>query len=372
METTNNTKPQATPKKGSPIFKIILIVLIIAGSWYGFTKYKHSLKHEETEDAQISAAISPVIPRISGYVEQVLVNDNQYVKKGDTLLILDNREFKIKLDQSLAAEEAAKTGLNSAKAATDAARANINTAKASISTIDAQIEAAKINLKRTTQDFERYNNLIKDHSITQQQFEQVDAAKQSAEKQVAILQQQKNQATQQTNATSEQSVATSQQIQTAAASIHQRSVDVEAARLNLSYTIITAPEDGKLSKVNVKAGQFIQAGQALFSIVHSDDVWVVANFKETQLNKMIVGQPVTIHADVFPDHPFEATIASFSPATGSTFALLPPDNASGNFVKVVQRLPVKIEFNNNTDSLYKKLRPVMNVLVDVHIDQMKN
>ena len=372
METNNNTEVTVAPKKRSPVFKIILAVLIIAGAWYGTTKYLHSLKHEETEDAQISADISPVIPRISGYVAQVMVNDNQYVKKGDTLLILDNREFKVKLDQALAAEEAARTGLSSAKAATSAARANIGTARASVGTIDAQIDAAKINLKRASQDFERYNNLIKDHSITQQQFEQADAARQTAEKQVAILQQQKNQAAQQTNAISEQSVATSQQIQSATAGIHQREVDVEAARLNLSYTVVIAPEDGKLSKVNVKQGQFIQAGQALFSIVHAEEVWVVANFKETQLNKMTVGQHVTIHADVYPDHPFEATIASFSPATGSTFALLPPDNASGNFVKVVQRLPVRIEFNNNTDSLYKKLRPGMNVLVDVHLDQLKN
>ncbi len=372
METTNNTTTVETAKKKSPIFKIILAVLIIAGTWYGVTKYLHGLKHEETEDAQISADISPVIPRISGYVGRVMVNDNQYVKKGDTLLILDDREFKVKLDQALAAEEAARTGLGSARAATNAAKANISTASASIGTINAQIEAAKINVKRASQDFERYNNLIKDHSITQQQFEQAEAAKQSAEKQVAILQQQKNQALQQTNAIAEQSVATGQQIQGATAGIHQREVDVEAARLNLSYTVITAPEDGKLSKVNVKEGQFIQAGQALFSIVHTDDVWVVANFKETQLNKMTVGQQVTIHADVYPNHPFEATISSFSPATGSTFALLPPDNASGNFVKVVQRLPVKIEFDNNTDSLYKKLRPGMNVLVDVHVDKLKN
>lgn len=372
METTTNTVTEVTQKKRSPIFKIILAILIIAGAWYGTTKYLHSLKHEETEDAQISADISPVIPRISGYVAQVMVNDNQYVKKGDTLLILDDREFKVKLDQALAAEEASRTGLSSAKAATNAAKANIETAKASVGTIDAQIEAAKINVKRTSQDFERYNNLIKDHSITQQQFEQAEAAKQSAEKQVAILQQQKNQTVQQTSAIGEQSVATGQQIQAATAGIHQREVDVEAARLNLSYTVIIAPEDGKLSKVNVKTGQFIQAGQALFSIVHTEDVWVVANFKETQLNKMTVGQHVTIHADVYPDHPFDATIASFSPATGSTFALLPPDNASGNFVKVVQRLPVRIEFDNNADSLYKKLRPGMNVLVDVHLDKLKN
>ena len=152
------------------------------------------------------------------------------------------------------------------------------------------------------------------------------------------------------------------------ATIQQRKVDVDAAKLTLSYTALVAQEDGMVSKVNVQTGQFVQAGQALFSVVHSSQVWVVANFKETQLNKMVVGQKVVVHADVYPDHDFDATVASFSPATGSTFALLPPDNASGNFVKVVQRLPVRIEFTNAADTLVKKLRPGMNVMVDVHLN----
>jgi membrane fusion protein (multidrug efflux system) len=234
--------------------------------------------------------------------------------------------------------------------------------------VDAQIEAAKINVWRATQDYDRYANLIKDHSITQQQFEQADAAKQTAEKQLSILQEQKKQASQQTNAVAVQSTATASQINVADATIKQRKVDVDAAELNLSYTVITAPQDGLVSKVNVQAGQYVQAGQALFSIVHSESVWVIANFKETQLDKMTIGQRVIVEADAFPNHKFEATLTSFSPATGSTFALLPPDNASGNFVKVVQRLPVKIEFKNSADSLVKKLRPGMNVLVDVHLD----
>ena len=122
-----------------------------------------------------------------------------------------------------------------------------------------------------------------------------------------------------------------------------------------------------MSKVPVQEGQYLQAGQQLFSIVLNDDKWVVANFKETQYNKMAEGQKVTVHADAFPNHDFDAVVSSFAPATGSRFALLPPDNASGNFVKVVQRLPVKIAFTNPSDSLIKRLRPGMNVFVDVHL-----
>jgi membrane fusion protein (multidrug efflux system) len=361
-------KSKHPTKKRNPVFIIVLGLLVVCGSWFGISKYKHSLHHEETDDAQISADISPVIPRIGGYVTEVRVRDNQLVKEGDTLLVLDNRDYVIKLEQAEAALATSQSNLNSAKASTNAARANISTSQASIGMIDAQIDAAKVTLWRATQDHERYSNLIKDHSITQQQYEQALAAKQSAEKQVAILEEQKKQATQQTNAVAQQSNATAQQIDIAGTTIHQRQVDVDAAKLNLSYTVVTAQQDGLVSKVNVQPGQFVQPGQALFSVVHSENVWVIANFKETQLDKMIVGQKVIVNADIFSKHKFKAIVASFSPATGSTFALLPPDNSSGNFVKVVQRLPVRIEFTDKTDSLVKKLRPGMNVQVDVHLD----
>lgn len=356
------------PKKKNPVFIVILIVLIVAGAWFGISKYQYGQHHETTDDAQISGDINLIIPRISGYVAEVKVQDNQQVKKGDTLIILDDRDYRIKLQEAEAALAVATSNLANARAVTNASRANIATSRASIGTVDAQIEAAKVNVWRTTQDYERYANLIKDHSITQQQYEQALAAKQTAEKQLAILEEQKKQATEQTNAVSVQSSATSQQIGIADASVHQKEVDVEAAKLNLSYTVITAPEDGLVSKINIQSGQFLQAGQALFSIVHSKKIWVIANFKETQLNKMKEGQKVVIKADAFPGHAFQAVLSSFSPATGSTFALLPPDNASGNFVKVVQRLPVKIEFTDASDTLVKKLRPGMNVVVDVHLD----
>jgi membrane fusion protein (multidrug efflux system) len=143
---------------------------------------------------------------------------------------------------------------------------------------------------------------------------------------------------------------------------------VDAAKLNMDYTIVTAPIDGQLSSVRLQEGQFVQPGQALFYLVNTKEKWVIANFKETQLKKMKVGQKVTIKADAYPDESFEGTITTFSPATGARFSLLPPDNATGNFVKTIQRLPVKIDFtkNNNLDAL-QKLRSGMNVVIDVHL-----
>lgn len=355
------------PKKKSKIFAIVLITLVILGGWFGISKYQYNLHHEDTDDAQIEANISPVIPRVAGFVKEVRVKDNQMVQKGDTLLILDDRDLAIKVQQSEASLATAEASLLAAQNTTNASKATITSTQSGIATADAQIDAAKVTLWRTTQDFNRYDNLIKDHSITQQQFEQAVAAKQIAEKQLQILIQQKNQVSKQTAAVTSQSNATSSQIDIAGAIIKQRLVDVADAKLNLSYAVVVAPATGLVSKVNVQEGQFLQPGQSLFSIVLSSDSWIIANFKETQFEKMRVGQKVTVHADAFPGHSFDARLASFSPATGSRFALLPPDNASGNFVKVVQRLPVKIEFVNPSDSLVKQLRPGMNVAVDVHL-----
>lgn len=360
--------PATPPKKKSKGFIIVLIIMLAGGIWFGLTKYIHSKHHEETDDAQVEANISPVISKISGYVSKVYVDDNQLVKKGDTLLVLDSRDLNILVEQATAALQTSKSNFQAAQANSQAAGKNINTTNAAIATANAQIEAAKVSVWRTTQDYQRYANLIKDHSITQQQFEQADAARQQAEKQLQVLINQRNQASTQTGVVISQSNATAQQIGVAGSVIKQREVDVENAKLNLSYTAILAPEAGVVSKVPIQVGQFLQAGQQLFSIVLNSDKWVVANFKETQYNRMREGQKVTVHADAFPNHNFDAVLSSFSPATGAKFALLPPDNASGNFVKVVQRLPVKIDFKDKSDSLIYKLRAGMNVSVDVHLD----
>jgi membrane fusion protein (multidrug efflux system) len=365
---TQSSAAVAAPAKKSKGFLIVLLLLVAGGAWFGITKYTHSLHHEETDDAQVEANISPVIPRVGGYVAEVRVKDNQHVIKGDTLLILDNRDLALRVQQAEAALATAKTNLGAARSSTNAATANIATSRASVGSINAQIETAKVNLWRATQDFQRYENLVKDHSITQQQFEQAQAAKQTAERQVQVLEEQKKQALAQTNATTSLSTSTSSQISVASAVIKQREVEVEEAKLNLSYSIITAPADGLISKVNIHPGQFLQAGQSTFSIVRADELWVVANFKETQVNKMRVGQTVIIHADAYEGHSFEAKLASFAPATGAKFALLPPDNASGNFIKVVQRLPVRIEFTKSDDPMLKQLRAGLNVDVDVHLD----
>lgn len=366
----NEQAPANAPatKKRSPIFFIILGIMVVLGAYFGISGYVHGQSHEETDDAQVEANLSPVISKISGYISEVRVRDNQFVNKGDTLLILDKRDLTMALQQAEAALGTARSNLSSAEASTSATHQNITTANAAVATANAQIEAAKVNVWRTGEDLKRYENLIKDHSITQQQYEQALAAKQSADKQLEILVAQRNQAAAQTSVVKSQVSASSEQSAIARSSIRQKEVEIENAKLDLSYTVIVAAESGVVSKVPVQVGQFIQAGAQLFNVVLNNDKWVVANFKETQIAKMVEGQKVSVKVDAFPRHEFDAKLTSFSPATGARFALLPPDNASGNFVKVVQRLPVKIEFTDKNDSLIQKLRPGLNVVVDVHLN----
>jgi membrane fusion protein, multidrug efflux system len=367
---TNNASgvgQEADPPKKNRVFPIILTVLVLAGGSFGIIKYIHAQHHEETDDAQVEANISPVIPRISGYVTEVRVRDNQRVKKGDTLILLDNKQVLIQLAQAKAALEATRNNLSFAQATTAASRSNIGTFEANMVTIDAQIEASKVTLRRATQDFERYANLIKDHSITQQQYDQAEAAKESAEKQLQVLSEQRNAVSKQVGAASVQAMATDRQSGVVKATIQQRQADVDNALLNLSYSVVIAPQDGNVSRVSIQVGQYLQGGQTMFSVVANDAPWVIANFKETQMHKLRSGQKVIVRVDAVPNHDFEGRVVSMSPATGARFSLLPPDNASGNFVKTVQRLPVKIELTKS-DNFVKSLRAGMNVTIDVHLD----
>jgi membrane fusion protein (multidrug efflux system) len=355
-------------KKTNTKFIIIIVSLVLLGTIYGSYKYIHSLAHEGTDDAQIEKNMNPIIPRVSGYVSKVYIKDNDFVKKGDTLFTIDKKDYQLKIDEAVANLAAAEGNLAVTKADIGSVLASISVSDANMKSAGGNIESAKIRLGRATNDYERYNNLYKSHTITKQQYEQALAAKQEAESQVRILQQQEKASAYQKSVVEAKSKVSDKQTDVAAANIKRAKALLESAKLNLTYTVITASIDGQVSKIDIQPGQLIQPGQSLFYIINNNEAWVVANFKETQLNKMIAGQKVTIKVDAYPDYDFKGTVTSFSPATGSRFSILPPDNATGNFVKTVQRLPVKISIDadNDTEKI-KLLRPGMNVDVDVHI-----
>ncbi len=355
-------------KPSNKKFIIVLGTLVILGSVYGIFKYMHAQAHEETDDAQIEKNMNPIIPRVSGYIAKVYVKDNDFVKKGDTLFVIDNKDYMVRVEEAKAALISAESAFEVSKADVSASAANISISDATIQSNVGNIDAAKIRLGRAKNDFERYENLYKNHSITKQQYEQALAAKQEAEKQVEVLQQQRNASAHQREAVVSKTNVANKQTSVAAANIKKAQASLEAAELNLGYTVVTAAIDGQVSNIDIQPGQMVQPGQSLFYIINNQETWVVANFKETQLNKMREGQKVIIVVDAYPDTKFEGEVNSFSPATGARFSILPPDNATGNFVKTIQRLPVKIKLTPSNDpEKVKLLRPGMNVEVDVHV-----
>lgn len=355
-------------KKTNKKFLIIFTVLLLLGVTYGVYKYVHSLSHETTDDAQIEKNMNPIIPRVAGYVTKVYVKDNDFVKKGDTLFTIDNKDYLVKVEDAKAALIAAEGNFAASKADIASASASVAVSDANVQSAGGNIETAKIRLGRVSNDFDRYNNLYKNHSITKQQFEQALAAKQEAESQLRILKEQQKASAFQKSVIIAKSNVSNKQTEVAAANIKRAQAMLDAAILNLDYTVATAAIDGQVSKISIQPGQYLQPGQSLFYIINNADAWVIANFKETQLNKMVIGQKVTLKVDAYPDSKFEGTITSFSPATGARFSLLPPDNATGNFVKTIQRLPVKISLDASNDvEKIKLLRPGMNVDVDVHL-----
>jgi membrane fusion protein (multidrug efflux system) len=234
----------------------------------------------------------------------------------------------------------------------------VTEAKTGITTAEANVEAAKVQVWKTTQDFERYQNLYNDQAITKAQFDDAKAAKDAAEAQLVVAQSQVPVQTKKVSSDQTQVGAT-------ASNIASRLADIDYAKLQISYTVIVAPSSGIVSKRSIQLGQLVQAGQVLFSVVHSNDIYITANFKETQVGDLRLNDRVDVEVDAFPDSAIHGIVQSFSGATGAKFSLLPPDNATGNFVKVVQRIPVKIILQADS-ALLQSLRPGMSVKVVVH------
>lgn len=353
-------------QKKNKVFATVLIALVTVGVIFGVYKYIHGQHHEETDDAQVEANISPIIPKVSGYVSKVLVEDNKLVKAGDTLVILDDRDLALRVIQAESALATAKANVSTSGAGYETAQQTALSSSFNSKAAEGNIELAKVRLRRAESDFKRYEELLKTNSITRQQYEQAEADRDAAVKQLEVAERQREALVREASARRSQSTVSQRNISLAETVVKEREADLEFAKLQLSYAYIIAPTNGVISRKNVQVGQFVQAGQSLFALVDEGDKWVVANFKETQLEKMKAGQQVEIAVDAFPDETFIGKIESISPATGAKFSLLPPDNASGNFVKVVQRVPVKIVLENTQHN--NLLRAGMNVTVDVHLN----
>jgi len=350
MAQKHTTEEEEPKKKPNKVLPIILGIVLIAGIIFGVKEYIYYSKHVDTDDAQIDGNISPVVARVGGYVDSIYFEENEHVNNNQVLVKLDDRDYKVKLEQALDAQKGASAGVN-------VGESQIFTNAANASVAAAGVTSAKAKLDQVSGDYTRYANLVKDGSITQQQFDQQKAN-------LEVAQADYKAANDQYKAAQEEVGATKNQLNVTNTGVVSRQADVDFAKLQLSYTTITSPSAGLVSKKNIQLGQLVQAGQTLFSIVDDNSIYITANFKETQLDKIRTGQKVDIEVDAYPEMKLEGTVYNFSPATGAKFSLLPPDNATGNYVKVVQRVPVKILIKADKDVM-DKLRPGMSVNVSV-------
>jgi membrane fusion protein (multidrug efflux system) len=327
-----SSEPSAKPAAGNQAKKprrrvllAIVAVAVLAGIVFGVKTIVFYRHHAETDDAQVEGHIAPVLPKVPGYVTAVMVDDNQKVAAGQVVVRIDDRDLRSKV-------ATAEADYQNAKAAVEVARANVASAR-TLGT-------------RASADLRRYAVLRQKEEVSQQQY---DAAKATADSEAAQVE------------------GTARSVAAAQAKVAQKQADLDFAKLQLSYAVVSAPETGIVSRKSVEVGQFVQAGQPLLAIVSDVQPWVVANFKETQLKKMRIGQPVSIEVDAYPKFEFHGKVDSIAAATGAKFALLPPDNATGNFTKVVQRVPVKIVFTDPPDPL-RPLRAGMSVNAIVATD----
>ncbi|MVT09285.1 HlyD family secretion protein [Chitinophaga tropicalis] len=316
-------------------FGIALLTAIIIWAAIYFLK---GYRYEQTNDAQVDAYLSPVNAKVGGYISKIYYKDNQQVQKGDTLVVIEPDEYGLK-------RNAASAELKSSHAKLAVLAANEETQIKSVAVIKAELSGAKAKLNQQQREFNRYKNLLADESTTRQKFENVSAA-------LAITQSDYNQ----TKASLE--VAESKlndlraQHDVIKAEIKIKEALLERQELDIKYTVITAPFDGQIGKKSIQEGQLIQPGQTLAFLVNkSEEKWVIANFKETQIGNFRIGQAVSIEVDAFPGEKFSGAIESLSPTTGSRYSLLPPDNATGNFVKIIQRIPVRIKFTDKPEKL---------------------
>jgi membrane fusion protein, multidrug efflux system len=337
--------PTKKKKKIAPF--IILGVILILGGWYAYNTINHNMHFEETDNAQVETNAVPVLTRVAGYVDSINLSDYQNVHANDIALTIDNAEFKIAVQQ-------AEADLLSAKADYSAALADVKNSNSQINNINANTDVAQANaaiqqerLSKANTDMQRDEALYNAGAITRKQWEDSKANYNIAVKQLQANDKQVAQVSTQTGTANAQIERSKSSIEKANALIAIRQAALETAKLKLSYTKILMPINGKIGKINLQKGQYIQPGQPLFSIVNNQRYWVVANFKETQLAKLKIGQTVNIKMDGYPSNDdITGKIVEFSDATGAKTTLLPADNASGNFVKVTQRVPVKIEFDN--------------------------
>ena len=391
---------QRNPKAKYLVFALVIAAVVAVG-WY----WLDSRRWESTDDAQVDGHIYPISARVGGQVVKVNYDDGQFVHKGDVLVQIDNTDYKVAVARAEAdyhdaqanllgaqagvpiADVGSSSQIHTAGADVTGAEAGVAAAQKQVEAAQAQVVEAEANAKKLNADVERYRSLLGKKEIAQQQFDQAIAAAASAnatvasrqasllaaQQQVLVAQSrvaQANAGLRNAQVTPKQVEVTRARAAAAEAQAQRSKTALDQANLNLGYTTIVAPVDGVVGKRSAQVGQNVGPGQDLMAVVPLREIWVTANFKETQLAKMQPGQPVEIKIDTYGGRKWQGHVTSLGAATGAKYSLLPPENATGNYVKVVQRIPVRIDFDNSDKSDFNQdglLRPGMSVVPEVNV-----
>ncbi len=329
------------------IYNILILCFLVGGLVYVCSRFIHLGNVEYTDNAQVRQHITPVNTRVQGFIKKICFEEFQPVKKGDTLLIIEDAEFKLRVAQ-------AEADLSNALAGRSVTTAGIETTQSNIGVSDASIEEVKVTMENARRELQRYEKLLKEDAVTRQQYDNIKTAYEAAKARY-------QQASRAKRSTSLVKNEQTHRLGQNEAAVKLAKANLDLARLNLSYTVITATCDGITGRKNIHEGQLVQPGQAMVDIVDGTDLWVVANYRETQLPNIHEGAEVTMTADAVPGVKYKGVVESISDATGAAFSLIPQDNATGNFVKVEQRIPVRIRLKGNSEAELKKLRAGFNV-----------
>ena len=367
--TTTDAPPAVVKKRRGPVFWLVAVALGLAALLWTAQFVRHAFTYEETDDAYVNGHVHQIAPRVAGAVTEVLVDDNRTVKAGQTLARVDPLEYEIALHRAQAMLAQAKAEEARQRAAVDQSQAGITQAEAQVGQTQAQVTRAGAQLNTANTDFTRNSRLYNGDQRAIAKSE-VDTTKGSFDAAQAALDAAKANVTgAQSNvaAARAQAESSSAMLEAAHATVNANEAAVRDAERELSYCTITSPTDGRIGNKNIEVGNRLPIGQAVYAVVEPN-LWVVANFKETQLTRMQPGQPVELTLDAIGGRTFTGKVDSLSPATGAEFALLPPDNATGNFTKVVQRVPVKIMFDADSIRGFEdRVRPGLSAVVNVRV-----
>jgi membrane fusion protein, multidrug efflux system len=331
---------------GSPMFVWPATLVLAVALFFGLDYFIIALTHESTDDAFIAGHIVSIAPRISGQVSAVYILDNELVHSNDLLIEIDPSDYAITVAQKQAAAASQDANFRTVVAAYELMRAKVTTAKASALKARADTASAGATASNAQSDFARSQDLLKQKTISQQEYDTQSAANTKAQADLKSAQENEEEEISKVDEADKQLAAVFAEKDMAFSQFNEAQTNVASAQLNLSYTKIIAPGTGRVTRKQVEVGDYVQAGQQILSLVPVE-VWVVANFKESQLKNMRPGQPVIVEIDALGGRKFHAHVDSIQAGSGAQFSLLPPENATGNFVKVVQRVPVKIVFEDS-------------------------